>query len=94
MFVGDETFEVHEKGKTFVLNLEKRICDCNEWNLTGIPCRHTVVCIREMRKDIETYVHDMYNADRYKLAYEGVIYPIPNSSTWNEVECTPILLPT
>ena len=30
MFARDETFEVHEKGKTFVLNLEKRICDCNE----------------------------------------------------------------
>jgi len=47
-----------------------------------------------MRRGIETCVHDMYNEERYKLAYEGVIHPIPDSSTWDRVECTHILPPT
>jgi len=30
MFARDVTFKVHEKEKTFILYLEKRVCDCNE----------------------------------------------------------------
>jgi len=41
-----------------------------------------------MRRDIETYIHDMYATKRYKLDYEGVIYPTPDSSSWDVVKCT------
>jgi len=34
-----------------------------------------------MRRDIETYIHDMYTAEKYKLAKEGIIYPIPRPET-------------
>ena len=70
-FTGDENFEMQEKEKNFVLNLEKRVCDCNEWNLTGISCRH-VACSREMRRDIKSYVHEFYHLNKYKVTYGGI----------------------
>ena len=41
--------------------------------MTVIPRRHAVACIREMRRDIEINVYEMYNAERYKLVYDRVI---------------------
>ena len=38
-----------------------------------------------------SYVHEYYHAKKYKLAYKGVNYPICDSSTWEKIECLPIL---
>ena len=54
---------------------------------------YAITYIREMR-DVESYVHEWYHAEKYELAYEGIIYPIPDSSTWKEVECLTILPPS
>jgi len=76
-----------------VLNLDRKQCDCKEWDLTGIPCRHAIACIREMRRDVQSYVHEWFHAEEYKLAYGGIIYPFPDSSTWEKVECLTVLPP-
>jgi len=38
------------------------------------------------RRDIESYVCEFYHADKHKVAYEGIILPIPDSSTWEKVQ--------
>ena len=66
-------------------------CSCGvfkliEWSvLVRVHNCELIVQCREMRRDIATYTNDMQNAQRYKLAYKGVIYIIPNFSTWKEL---------
>ena len=38
-------FEVHCKGKQFVIDLEKHSCACYRWDIIGIPCMHAVSVI-------------------------------------------------
>ena len=61
--------------------------------MTGIPCRYVIACIRDTRRHVESYVHECYHADAYKLAYESMINLVPDSSQWEKVHCIPILPP-
>jgi len=43
-------------------------------------------CIREIKRDIESYIHELYHTDKYKVAYEGTILSILDSSTCKKVQ--------
>ncbi|CAN1172265.1 hypothetical protein LINPERHAP2_LOCUS30076 [Linum perenne] len=45
--------EVEIGGKGFVVDLDKNLCSCGYWELSGIPCVHAVTSAIYLRKDIE-----------------------------------------
>jgi len=47
-FCGDSLFEVTEGKTMFIVNLEERTCDCKHWQISGIPCKHSIRCILHM----------------------------------------------
>lgn len=45
-FSSEKKFEVtHMYGGMFVMDLERKICTCERWELMGIPCFHATACM-------------------------------------------------
>lgn len=42
-----EVISVHEA--VFIVDLEKKICSCLQWELRGFPCQHAVCALAPMR---------------------------------------------
>ena len=72
----DTKFEVKNGLQSFIVDLEKRICTCRKWDITGIPCYHAILCIFFNREAAEKYTNDCYKVSTYKACYEPIIDPI------------------
>ena len=44
------------------------------WDISGIPSKHAIRCILRERKDLENFVDEAYTIEKYKMAYNAVIY--------------------
>ncbi|XP_020680751.2 uncharacterized protein LOC110098307 [Dendrobium catenatum] len=78
--------EVEGLHERHAVDLEKKDCTCELWQLSGLPCLHSAVYIG-------TTQHSLW----YKLAYEGAISTIPGKEMWvaisdGEVVTTPLSL--
>ncbi|RYR46998.1 hypothetical protein Ahy_A07g032893 [Arachis hypogaea] len=58
----NEVFEVREmpSGLEFAVDLRSLRCDCGEFQVDRIPCRHVFACCANQRLDWRLYVHDVY----------------------------------
>ncbi|XP_015946668.1 uncharacterized protein LOC107471691 [Arachis duranensis] len=58
----NEVFEVREmpSGLEFAVNLRLQHCDCGEFQVDRIPCRHVFACCANQRLDWKQYVHEVY----------------------------------
>jgi hypothetical protein len=77
----------------FVVDLEKRSCSCNFWDLVGIPCRHAVTAITMKGENPINYVHTYYSKMCYKDCYDHIISPINGENRWPKTEFLHILPP-
>ncbi|GJW65268.1 vinorine synthase-like protein [Tanacetum coccineum] len=48
---GDNNYEVRKGDESFGVNIEKRICSCNWWTFSGVPCVHTVAAYCFLKTD-------------------------------------------
>ncbi|KAL3510208.1 hypothetical protein ACH5RR_029609 [Cinchona calisaya] len=93
-FSGDSKFEVtHMYGEKFVVDLEKCVCDCRRWELTGIPCSHAICCIQVIGEEPERFVNQCYSKDAYVRAYAPVMGPVNGSNAWPDSKKDPIHAP-
>ncbi|XP_057733909.1 uncharacterized protein LOC130949104 [Arachis stenosperma] len=62
----NEVFEVREmpSGVEYAVYLRHRRCDCGEFQVDRIPCRHVFVCCTNQQLDWQVYVHDVYKMDQ------------------------------
>ncbi|RHN82556.1 putative transcription factor interactor and regulator CCHC(Zn) family [Medicago truncatula] len=90
-----EEFEVHQVGgsQAFTVNLAKKTCSCNFWELVGIPCRHAIAAMSKTSKDPEDYVSDWYSREMYEKCYTHNVSAINGQDMWPEVECEELLPP-
>ncbi|KAL0373563.1 UNVERIFIED_CONTAM: hypothetical protein Sradi_3272000 [Sesamum radiatum] len=65
-------FEVYEDRK-YIVNLEDKTCQCREWQVCGVPCKHAMTCILYMRYDPVQYVHPYLTTEAYLMTYSGMI---------------------
>ncbi|GJX77241.1 RNA-directed DNA polymerase, eukaryota, reverse transcriptase zinc-binding domain protein [Tanacetum coccineum] len=49
-------FEARNEYGSFVMDIQARTCSCRSWQLSGIPCVHTVAALAFLNKDPETYL--------------------------------------
>ncbi|KAL4579102.1 hypothetical protein LXL04_015237 [Taraxacum kok-saghyz] len=62
------------------------------WELTGIPCKHSIAALHEINKntwdyqDIYKWVDKLYWLDTWKKAYEFKIEPVKGRSMWPKSE--------
>ena len=84
-------WDVNSGGKQFVVDVEKRSCACNCWDLNGIPCKHAVHVIAFRKEQAEDYMHDFYKKDTYIALYSHLIQPRNGPDLWPEVDGDAIL---
>ncbi|RYR19080.1 hypothetical protein Ahy_B03g063761 [Arachis hypogaea] len=87
IWTGDEEyekFEVHGHLTNMVVDLGKRICTCQFWMLTGIPCVHACAALARVYKRPEDFCHSLVTMDSYKKTYEHHINPLPGQSLWEK----------
>jgi hypothetical protein len=79
-------FEVTYKGnicgKHYIVDIEHKTCSCGAWDLSGIPCAHSIVALAFDDHNIEDYVHTCYSAVSFAQAYGPCVYPINGPDLW------------
>ncbi|KAK4388555.1 hypothetical protein Sango_2462100 [Sesamum angolense] len=56
LVAGEHEFEVQDQNINYIVNLRERTCNCQVWDISGIPCRHATLGINYRREDVESYV--------------------------------------
>ncbi|KAH9769615.1 SWIM-type domain-containing protein [Citrus sinensis] len=83
IFGHDKTFEVMEDiSKRCVVDLGTKHCDCGEWDVSGLPCKHAMCCIDAMRYNVNDYIHHLLKKIAFKKTYSHQLYPVPDESIW------------
>lgn len=67
------------------MELLNKPCNYPRWNLTGIPCYHSVACMREERLNHVDYVHSLYSVESYKKVYAHMIMPCRDMLEWDKI---------
>ncbi|KAL6606121.1 hypothetical protein ACP70R_041774 [Stipagrostis hirtigluma subsp. patula] len=76
------------------VDLRKKECTCLQWQMCGKPCNHALAFIASSRYEkMEKHVHEYFSVQRFELAYEGLIEPLPDKSQWPKVDTGFKLLP-
>ncbi|XP_016195801.1 uncharacterized protein LOC107636840 [Arachis ipaensis] len=80
----NEVFEVREmpSGVEYAVDLRRQRCDCGEFQVDRIPCRHVFACCANQRLDWQVYVHDVYKMDQIRRVYRARFRPLGNPTTW------------
>lgn len=86
---GGSKFEVDHRGRTYIVDLDKKTCNCNRWDLTGIPCSHVMCCLMKERKNVEEYVDRCYTKEMYLKAYGQSIHVMPDKFQYEKTGMTP-----
>lgn len=79
---GEYEFQVDQNEFIGRVKLDSNYCECEMWQLSGIPCHHVVTCITTVRGHIEDYVDVYFSTDKGKACYARVIHPIPSQNLW------------
>ncbi|KAI5410498.1 hypothetical protein KIW84_055853 [Lathyrus oleraceus] len=90
-----ETFQVTHSYNTheFIVDIAKRLCSCNFWELVGIPCRHAVAALSYRKQNPDEFVYACYTREKFALCYGFSVSPINGQDMWPEVEMEPPLPP-
>ncbi|RYR65882.1 hypothetical protein Ahy_A03g011809 [Arachis hypogaea] len=80
----NEVFKVREcpSGVEYTVDLRQLRCDCGEFQVDRLPCRHVFACCANQRLDWQLYVHDVYKMDQIRRVYRVRFRPLGNPSTW------------
>ncbi|XP_076916079.1 uncharacterized protein LOC143575654 [Bidens hawaiensis] len=97
---GGEHFQVSGPfGDQRVVDLGQRLCACRRWEITGIPCRHTVAAMWSMQANgkqcmiPEKLVNPIYMLETWKKVYSFKVFPINGWSMWPRSQVPTILVP-
>ncbi|PON98394.1 zinc finger protein [Trema orientale] len=77
----------------YIVNLNKGQCTCRKWNISGIPCSHSIACINDRNLDIYKYVNHWFHRDKYEKAYAPVVYGINGPELWKKIVHIPMEAP-
>ena len=86
-------YEVMEGKSTLLVSLNQHKCICIKWQLTGITYRHGMRAIFHEGLDPQSFVHEWYAVQKYKLAHCQSMKPIPDQYKWPATK-HPTILPS
>src|SRR3954470_9607203 len=88
-----EVRNLENNAEKFTVNLKDRTCSCRRWELTGLPCVHSLSAIKSRNQKIDDYVPEYYRKSRYMQVYQPVIFPVNGSNLWERTEYPDVLPP-
>ena len=59
------------------MDLGSKHCDCGEWVVSGLPCKHAICCTDAMRYNVNEYVHHLL---KKKYIHEDLSVPVTSSA--------------
>ena len=74
----------NEYERTYNVDMKGRTCDCNRWQLSGIPCHHAIASCRVDNLNVDRFVHGCYSIDTYKKAYAYNLAPLRSRVHWDK----------
>ncbi|CAH9085308.1 unnamed protein product [Cuscuta epithymum] len=81
-FNGADGYEVSCGSDTYLVDLANRSCLCEQWDVSGIPCKHAICAIRYKGHPIEDYVSNWYKKDMYRHTYSFMMTPLAGPLFW------------
>ncbi|PHU07496.1 hypothetical protein BC332_23985 [Capsicum chinense] len=78
---GDQWYEVVEGEDTHVVHIGRKKCTCRTWDLTDIPCPHSIKAYIHNKQEPEDHVNWWYSKEAYMLVYMHKIQPVRVSDT-------------
>jgi hypothetical protein len=79
---GKSGYEVRQKDKRYIVDIDKRTCSCRYWQLAGIPCAHAITALVMSSKPAEEYIADCYSVEEYKKIYDHCLMPMEGMDQW------------
>ncbi|XP_027102956.1 uncharacterized protein [Coffea arabica] len=87
----EDTFQVGDMDRTYIVNLRQRICDCDAFQISRILCKHATLGVIYRKEKLENYCEVWFTKDMYLKTYSHMIHPIPHVKRWPPM---PEVLPT
>ncbi|XP_057789843.1 uncharacterized protein LOC131006719 [Salvia miltiorrhiza] len=91
----ERKYRVRAGDRRFMVDLQAKSCECNEFDLDGMPCSHAIAAITEAKEPVEDYVEAYYLRSSLVQTYSGSVNHLPPLEHWEipfEV-ATDIVLP-
>ncbi|GJX59570.1 putative reverse transcriptase domain-containing protein [Tanacetum coccineum] len=87
---GGHQFEVRQWNlEAFCVDLEKRECSCRQWQLTGVPCPHSITYMYFINTNPDDYVSESFKASTYKSIHKFNIFPVGGMNMWRKIKHVP-----
>ena len=61
VFNGENGFEIGEGDDKHTVFLDKKLCTCREWDLTGVPCAHAIRALHHLKNDPKLFISHWYS---------------------------------
>ncbi|CAN6860633.1 unnamed protein product [Brassica oleracea] len=93
--VDQNEFEVKDETMKYIVDLEKRHCTCNVFDIDKIPCIHAIAAAKYIKRDENRYVDTSHLTETWAKAYAESIHPGGELSTStypaniDELSCPP-----
>ncbi|KAK2653143.1 hypothetical protein Ddye_012999 [Dipteronia dyeriana] len=75
-------FSVKRAGKQWTVDLARKTCTCNNFQMDLLPCSHALVAVRDRNMDFTSLCVDYYKRQTLIDAYSDPIMPVGYLSTW------------
>ena len=69
---------------TFMVDLDKKWCDCGEFQALHYPCSHVITACSKIHHDFVMYVSPCYTLQYVYNVYQEEFQPVPLQSYWPE----------
>lgn len=90
IFNGADGYEIGEGNDKHTVHLEKHLCTCRAWDITGIPCAHALCALHHAKIDPMTKMSKWYHKTTYMDSYHHPIQPVPGKKFMKINEYKPI----
>ncbi|KAH0781133.1 hypothetical protein KY290_000731 [Solanum tuberosum] len=84
---GDNGYEVTEGADRHIVNLREKKCTCRTWDLTGIPCPHTIKAMEHKKTIPKKEIHWYYSKEATLAVYKHKLQPVRKEPFW---KCDPL----
>ncbi|XP_070004513.1 uncharacterized protein [Nicotiana sylvestris] len=79
--VGSWRSRVEEEGITFLVDLNKRTCDCFQFQFDELPCIHAIAAIEKRNIKKSNFCSHWYLKESLRKTYERQIHPVGHTDS-------------
>ncbi|GJY33860.1 pentatricopeptide repeat-containing protein [Tanacetum coccineum] len=90
---GGNLFEVRNGSEAFRVDEHNRTCTCRMWQLSGLPCPHSIDVLFKLNKRPEDYIPTCFRKEAYFKAYHQYMTPVGGMTFWPDSSMYSTVLP-